>query len=455
MKIIYEMPTLVRKILRTQKIQDGTTLRKSHFWVETDVAEGTLLYHTMTKEFLLLEPGEADTAETQKYLADHWFLVPADTDERKLSNQLKEIALILSQRKKKNTLKDISILTTTDCNARCFYCYQHGCDKLTMDDETAAKVAAYILDKGDPNNIHLAWYGGEPLFNLAAIDRICCILKTEKQSFYSTMISNGYLFDDELVQKAVADWKLQRIQISLDGTESIYNKRKAYIYREEQSAFQRVLSNIDRLLDAGVNVSIRLNVDSGNVEDLRTLCHYLAERFGSCSNLSVYAYPLYQDLQQKRPSTSTDALSKLLNDYTALVEEIRQLGILNVPSLRKDLQLNRCMADNDRSIVILPDGTLHTCDHFNECESIGHIDSEELNQSVLQSWKKLRPEQQECENCPLYPNCMRLLNCPHDSLICYPAIRDNNLNRLKWAMESAWEKFNSEGNIPDEESEDI
>lgn len=62
-----------------------------------------------------------------------------------------------------------------------------------------------------------------------------------------------YLFDGATVEQAVSHWKLKSVQITLDGTEEIYNRSKAFIYKDGKSPYQVVLANIQRLLDAGVS----------------------------------------------------------------------------------------------------------------------------------------------------------------------------------------------------------
>ena len=43
------------------------------------------------------------------------------------------------------------------------------------------------------------------------------------------MISNGYLFSEEIIDRAARLWELRNVQITLDGTEKVYNETKAYI----------------------------------------------------------------------------------------------------------------------------------------------------------------------------------------------------------------------------------
>jgi sulfatase maturation enzyme AslB (radical SAM superfamily) len=111
--------------------------------------------------------------------------------------------------------------------------------------------------------------------------------------FKSSAVSNGYLFDKETVQKSVTDWNLKKVQITLDGTETVYNKAKAYIYKNT-NCYRTVMENIDHLLTAGIAVTIRLNLSLYNAEDLIQLVNELAERFGGRRGFFVYADYIFE-----------------------------------------------------------------------------------------------------------------------------------------------------------------
>ena len=68
------------------------------------------------------------------------------------------------------------------------------------------------------------------------------------------MISNGYLFNDDTIKEAKEEWQLTKVQITLDGTEQIYNRCKAYIYKDV-NAYRRVIGNIHLLQDADIHVN--------------------------------------------------------------------------------------------------------------------------------------------------------------------------------------------------------
>ena len=133
------------------------------------------------------------------------------------------------------------IFTTTNCNARCFYCYENGVKHFDMSKETADLIINFITERISLyNSLQIQWFGGEPLVNYKIIDYITEKLKPliEKYNikYSSTMISNGYLFNDELIKKAKNEWKLKKIQITLDGLKDTYQKIKQI---NDENAFEK------------------------------------------------------------------------------------------------------------------------------------------------------------------------------------------------------------------------
>lgn len=128
-------------------------------------------------------------------------------DDQKYADHVRFIRRTMQ--KKPEHITNYVIFTTTDCNARCFYCYELGRSRIPMSVETAHKAADYISAHCGGENVSIQWFGGEPLFNKNIIDIISSDLAAKGVEYTSIMISNGYLFDDATVKQAVKLWKLK------------------------------------------------------------------------------------------------------------------------------------------------------------------------------------------------------------------------------------------------------
>ena len=269
------------------------------------------MLNDLTHELLLLSEREYADRLTDPTMIRKWFCVPVDFNDKKLAGQVRNMVRLMDP--PTGIIEKYTIFTTTACNARCFYCFENGWKTTDMSEETAAQAAEFILRKSGDEVIHIDWFGGEPLYNAKVIDIISRRIQKSGRRYYSLMISNGYLFDDDMIRKARDLWNLQSVGITIDGTEPVYNRIKSYIYKEG-NPFERVLNNIDRLQKAGIGLSIRLNMDRHNVEDLYQLVDVLGERFGGREHMYIVPKLLYENLPV-RTIQRTGEQRKFLYDH--------------------------------------------------------------------------------------------------------------------------------------------
>ena len=175
MKIISLPIKEVFDIVGAQLVQESCAPRISSFYYEVKVKNGYVLYNTLTKEILFVDEEEYYDNGIKNLLFEKWFYVPADFNEMSLVDDIRNVI--------KYTLRQPSgfvsyiILPTTGCNARCFYCFEANSKKITMTDQMVDKVIDYIdRTRNKESKLSLQWFGGEPLLNKKAINKICSSL---------------------------------------------------------------------------------------------------------------------------------------------------------------------------------------------------------------------------------------------------------------------------------------
>lgn len=430
MKVIIPTTPLIEQIVGPQKRAEGQRYRLMTYVVQQPVDDGVLLYNTLTCSLVLLTPDEAADITAQQELIDRWFLVPQDYDDRKACIEIRQLAALLKPADQPIT--DYTILTTTGCNARCFYCFEKGMKSVSMTAETASKVVRYIMAHRGDEEVKISWFGGEPLVNAKVIDLICTELREQGVPFCSTMISNGYLFDADKVQRARDLWQLRSVQITLDGTEQTYNRVKDYVYRGV-NAFERVLQNIGLLTAAGIRVNIRLNVDQHNIGEMAVLVELLHQRFGTNEHLTVYSMQLYGE---HSPEDSAELFAQRMQ----LKQQIAQCGYKLKRGLQKDIKLVHCMADSDERVMIAPDGHLGKCEHYIDSNFFGHIDSEERDEAILLKFKERQADNEACATCFYYPQCILLTMCEID-VGCTPEYQQEHLYETMESMKYEYERY--------------
>ena len=369
------------------------------------------------------------------------FLVPEQFDEA--GKYLGMLSILRRTDRIKKGYTGYTILPTTECNARCVYCYELDLTHETMSDEIVEQTIRYILaTKREGSSIGFHWFGGEPLIGEKIIDRICGAMGEANIDYTSNMISNGSLMTEELAAKAKEDWHLTSVQITLDGREDVYCERKRYV-AFGKSPYKAVLKAIHALLDQKIRVSIRLNVDEENIEELMALADELEEEFREDSLVSIYCHGIFAEDGDKRDSaTLYEGMAKLSERLEIFNrnrrnnqkhgEEISQKPIddgniewekdeedENYYDRRGHIRRYFCMVDSPMAgPVILPNGRMTLCEHIGSVPEVGSVYDEKPFEREKYVERE-RGKMEKCMKCPLLPVCTDFTGCPTITRNCF------------------------------------
>ena len=298
-------------------------------------------------------------------------------------------------------ISTVTIFTTTDCNAKCSYCYEHGIYRRPMSREVANDVADWIAKR--TKKVSLRMFGGEPLFNREIIDILCSRLKECGVKYTMSIITNGYFL------KAIpVSWHLKNVQVSIDGTSEVYLKEKGF-------RLEPVLSNIRNAIDDGIRVVVRLNVPEDET-DMLALCDILK----TIPGLNAYAHVLFSETPNYKGTNKVNW-------------RLIKLGLYS------DLKLPKysdgyCMADQGRAVCINPEGKITLCEHYCDDEIIGSIYGDNYDWNVIQAWREFIPQTEECKECFYRPICHKLRKCHDVSDSCTKEYRDFKYREIQQKM---------------------
>lgn len=413
MHTIIKPDTFTQSIMGVQEKKE-VRYRWFQYVLKQKCNDGILLYNVLSCEMICMADDKAGAESAFEELIKKWFLVPEKFEDFSFAKKIKRIRQLVY---KTDTHKKLTapvdrfwILTTTECNARCFYCHESGIPRISMSGKIADDVLDYILKHGTPK-IRIMWYGGEPLMNMTVIDRISKGLLEHGIKFNSNMISNGYLFDNESVYKAKTLWNLDEVQITLDGLEKTYNEVKSYVRKDDRSPFYVILDNIEALLQQKIRVKIRMNLDEYNTDELFALTDLLLERFNHYKNCSIYSAPLLEECLGTHYRRTKEKRYYVFQKNFELNTILNQHGKLTRSSLAATMNSEmRCIAlANVR--VIFPDGRFAYCHDYQDGIIEGDIYGNEP--PVEQRWEyaKCLPETVKCRQCIRFPQCVRLEKC--------------------------------------------
>lgn len=417
----------------------GIVCRPSLFALPVKLGKKELVFNTFTRQ--LIEPDElkslfiaqksfvynGDDARIDELIKAR-FIVNNDTDEAKtLASALKILQLLGTKDSKKH--ESFVILPTTACNARCFYCYEAGIEYRTMDDATADEAIKYILATKTPGRIGIRWFGGEPLVASSVIDRIVDALNAGGVEFTSDIVTNSSLMTRDAAKKAVEKWRLNAAQITLDGRRDEHLKRKAYT-DASCDQYAAALDAAIALSELGVNVSIRLNADDNNIDDLFLLADELKDVFKGHKRITVYASDIYSGCGDVHSEKANELFYSRLE---ALQSKLHDLGLYHGEDPRR-LRTHRCMADMPNGAsIIAPDGSLYCCEHMVEESRIGSLydfrSEAELRHGFVQDNMRAQ-KRPECLNCVYLPECTLSGHCPSAVRDCRKSAHIGVLKKL-------------------------
>lgn len=427
----------VKKIW-TSQYDSKTNYRPLSYLLFAEADDGMLIQNAVTGELIHTdnETWDNPTEDNLRTLVEKHFLVPESFNDKQYINQLRKLLALVYQKK---AVTIYTIFPTTGCNARCFYCFENNFKHISMTKEVADKTIDYIVKNSMGQRVTLNWFGGEPMLGAKTIDYICSQLKDKGIEYFSYMTSNGYLFSKEISEHAKKQWNLKSIQITLDGTEELYNKTKAYVGKQEISPYNRVLNNIEYLAENDIRVTIRLNLGKHNYNDLSELIDELADRYKDKSNIHPYCAVLYDDAGFEPQHFDDETIKKLIFQQEDIFSKITSSGFIvkyvSLPALR----VNSCIADTDNCIAISPDGSLGKCEHYCFDMLVGDLDNGITDKEMLRKWKE--PIFWEiCNSCELYPYCYQLKLCD-PTRQCTEQMKNKKFSDIKKSMLNKYQQF--------------
>ena len=398
----------LKKLLPTQKPRPGVQYIASQFAYPFERDGRQYIYNTLTKQFVEAAlPARAMAGEGCDELIEGYFLAPEGKDECAF---YESISTMMRAYSRKKAHRGYIILPTLACNARCVYCYEEGRAQITMTPEIVEQTIKFILDTHEGDKVNLSWFGGEPLLRPDIIDRICQGLREAELEYKSSAISNGSLITPAIIEKMTGPWNVKHIQISMDGAEDEYIRRKRYFKAADQ--YHDVMRNIELLAEAGISVSIRCNVDEGNWNGIPAFIEDLKAHIQTRSQVGVYFAPL-NDVRESE--CCGDMWARILDAEPMCTKA----GFRRSKFMRfgGNFRVNHCMVDAN-SAVICPDGSLYPCEHCPPEARYGDIFNGVTDEAARKAFCGVGPTREKCRKCPFLPECTSFSHCPIQDMHC-------------------------------------
>lgn len=322
---------------------------------------------------------------------------------------LKEQISILSDNDESLTFV---IVPTTNCNLRCTYCFQNQLQKnMHMSKEDMYSIINFIESRINSftKKVHITWFGGEPLIAFDLIVMFSSLMDElivrKKIKYSASMITNGTLLDLNKIDILIKKCYLSNFQITIDGTEENYcNIKKA-----SPKQFHNLFVSLKYLIKYA-RVSVRLNCDKNNYDDLKIVAKHIIDFCGINSNLRIYLAKIidYTCMGNVNNYKQSEFDLKLFEFNKYLAELLNKENFkIKLPKYRKQF----CGLVKINNLVIGPNCELYKCEHDigHQERIIGHIKQGIYCSDYLLDFLKNSPKV-ECKKCKLFPICLG--GCP-------------------------------------------
>lgn len=364
--------------------------------------------------------------DTKVQLVNQGIILPKNTDE------IYEV-LMMDKKYRFNKYPSsihLVIAPTMKCNLKCFYCFQNNSsNEPKMSFEVQTKIIQYIryIIENNPNFklLNIKWFGGEPLLRIDTIVSISkSLIKLCEEnhiSYHSSIITNGILLTKENQQILKDKCKVKRIQITLDGLETEYTKRKC----ASSSDYGTVIKNIINSSN-DFEVGIRLNIDKDNINDMFKLTEYLLIDNKLKEKINIYIAPIIIDenfsgnvtLNYYKPF-EFEHIRILYNNYLESINAYK-----SIKSRFRKRMITSCALNDEFSVCIDPLGDLYKCEQTIGIKKYrtGSLFSNKLYTKFEYDFRNVNISD-KCKACILLPTCMG--GCPFKH-IYNKAICNNN-----------------------------
>lgn len=197
-----------------------------------------------------------------------------------------------SARQKSNFL----FLVAYDCNFRCPYCFENdisshgkGWSKKVIT-ESLVDAAYRSMEVIQPDAAYrrkeIILYGGEPLLATQKGIVEYIVAQGQKRGYHFKAITNGYDLDEFM--HLLGPGGIEKLQITIDGTREKHDARRTHY--QHGSSFDKIINNVQTALDLNTKVTIRINTELNNFDEIGELHQCFKELgFSSYPNFRVYS----------------------------------------------------------------------------------------------------------------------------------------------------------------------
>ncbi|MCM2464877.1 radical SAM protein [Methanoculleus oceani] len=219
----------------------------------------------------------------------------------------------------------IELILTEGCNLACSYCFEKDmAGHSKMPRNIAAKAIDLLIDySNDCSELHITYFGGEPLLNYSVMRYITEYAQEQSslrnKSINFNMTTNGTLLNRSIVEYLSSN-KI-KVLVSVDGLRRTHDKHRKD--KNGNGTFDRVYKNLKLLKEKQPWIGIKMTI-------MPIECKYLFDDVINLYNMGVNQFLI-------GPATGVSWSAQTINTYLSQLEKLYE-WYFSYP--RSDLRIN-------------------------------------------------------------------------------------------------------------------
>jgi uncharacterized protein len=183
-----------------------------------------------------------------------------------------------------NKITSLDLLLTEDCNLACKYCFVkngiYNRKTASMSLGIGKKAIEFLIQKsGNQSNLHLCFFGGEPLLNFTLLKEIVSYAVEEgdknAKNFHFTITTNGTLLNDEIID--FFEKHDIRVTISIDGDKKSHDVNRPI--SRGGSSYDSIVNKLELLNQSNISFAARATISSLTTDKIASNYEHL-QRLG-------------------------------------------------------------------------------------------------------------------------------------------------------------------------------
>lgn len=389
--------------------------------IEIESTSEVLLYHTLRTTLislpnalyqrLFLRSDYSGNDEVVKSLTELGFLVDENISEISVIEKLREVDAAEDS-------QIITIFSTNNCNARCYYCFEEGIQKNDMTRATAEQIIKFICSYFPYTKLQVQWFGGEPLMAMDIIGFITEGLRQNGYQLTTHITTNGSYISQEIIDFFKRNYESTSFQITIDDIGVKYANVKRYINIPKEEAFDHVINSCKLVLKNNLYLSIRINFLPRRFEEAKLIFSKLYQTFEKCMSkrLRIYMSPI--TLSEDCSSCSSNEVSSSQFLELLQFQYRHNTGRFTSSDDRGQLlqsfylkpKSSFCGATRKYSLVITAEGKIYKCHRFVKYKGDKYIVGDiwkgvDEDKEAYRDFSDTKIKDAQCKNCRALPIC--------------------------------------------------